>query len=127
MGAKVPTAVLDHLKAVPLFETCDEAGLDGIANLGTYLRMRAGTTVVAGGTVGSQFVVLMAGQARATVDGREIAVLDRGAFFGEQWLLGERGLVPTVTADTDVDVLVFSRAEFGELIRTSAAVRAAIV
>lgn len=127
MGTKAPKAVIDHLKAVPLFETCDEADLTAIANLGTLLRMRPGTTLAAGGSIGSQFIVIMRGEARAAVDGQEMAMLGPGAFFGEQWLLGERGMVPTVVAVTDVDALVFSRAEFGELIRSSPALRAAIV
>ena len=72
----------------------------------------AGGTVVAQGDGAADFYVILSGSAAVLQDGRRLADLRPGDFFGELALL-ETGLrTATVIASTDLRVLVVSRRDF---------------
>jgi CRP-like cAMP-binding protein len=68
------------------------------------------------GEPGWEFFVICEGRAKATKGGRKVASLDRGSFFGEMSLLDEGPRSATVTAETDMQLLVLSSRSFSRLI-----------
>ena len=66
----------------------------------------AGRRVVEEGALGDQFFVIVGGTAKVTRRGRRVATLGRGDAFGELSLLVRSPRNATVTAETDLDVLV---------------------
>jgi CRP-like cAMP-binding protein len=85
-------------------------------------RFPAGAVIFKEGDLGSEMFIIQSGQVRVSrANGdqeRELAVLEKGDFFGEMAMLEE---VPersaTVTAVTDVEVLQLRSADFDNLLR----------
>jgi CRP-like cAMP-binding protein len=71
------------------------------------------------GEAGQHFYVLLKGRAAVVRDGRLIALLGRGDWFGEMAFSSPEGLrSATVTAVTQATVLVFGRVGFRTLLET---------
>jgi CRP/FNR family transcriptional regulator, cyclic AMP receptor protein len=119
MPRGVPRRVTEMLRAVPLFSTCSTPELRAIAALGTQTHVRSGEALTTQGKPGSEFFLVIAGTASCTVDGDNVAELGPGEFFGELALLTGAPRAATVTAETELDVLVLSRREFRSLLRES--------
>ncbi|HEY1279985.1 MAG TPA: cyclic nucleotide-binding domain-containing protein [Acidimicrobiales bacterium] len=105
-------AVADDLAQVTLFGGCTRKELRELASISTGVDIHAGQVMCQEGHVGSEFFVVAAGHATVTIAGDCVATIGPGEFFGEMALLdgGRRGA--TVTATTDMHVLVMSRHEF---------------
>jgi len=100
-----------------LFSECTDDELERIAALAHVAHVRAGEVVVREGELGCEFYVLVAGTARVSVDeGQTVADLDPGSFFGEMALLDGGERVATVTAVTDLELMVLHRDEFNEML-----------
>ncbi|HTW99517.1 MAG TPA: cyclic nucleotide-binding domain-containing protein [Acidimicrobiales bacterium] len=116
---RVPAKVLDALAAVPLFSACSRVELRSISRLGTAVEARHGSLLTEQGSSGSEFCLLLAGKARCLVDGRQVAMLEAGDFFGEMALLDRGPRRATVVADGPVSLLVLDAREFGRLLDAS--------
>ena len=68
------------------------------------------------GDPGWEFFVVCEGRAKATKGGRKIASFGPGSFFGEMSLLDEGLRSATVTAETDMQLLVLTYRSFSALI-----------
>jgi CRP-like cAMP-binding protein len=77
----------------------------------------AGKEPIREDTIGSQFFVLLDGEAEVRRRGRKLNTLHKGDFFGEISLLTERRTTATVKATTAVRAAVITRAAFGKLVR----------
>ncbi|MGH9098346.1 MAG: cyclic nucleotide-binding domain-containing protein, partial [Acidimicrobiales bacterium] len=64
------------------------------------------------GTIGREFFLIVDGEANVTRDGRKVARLGPGAYFGELALLDRRPRSASVISDTDMEVLVLSQRQF---------------
>jgi CRP/FNR family transcriptional regulator, cyclic AMP receptor protein len=115
----VPRQVIEMLGAVPLFSACTKEELRAIASLGTEVNVRAGAVLTTQGTPGSQFFLVINGEALCDVDGRTVAKFGAGDFFGEMALLTKAPRSATVTATSDMTLLVLSPAEFASLLDDS--------
>ena len=82
MTKVAPDAVLHRLAAIPLFERCDRRQLARIANLGTASPVCDGTTLVTENRPARQFIVLMAGRARCSLEQCHVGELGAGALIG---------------------------------------------
>jgi CRP-like cAMP-binding protein len=111
-----PSPKSERLRAVELFADCTRTELSEIAALGDELDVTDGRTLVHEGKTGREFFVLLSGEAVVTQDGRELATLAAGNFFGEMALLDSRPRSATVTMRTDGAVLVVSPGGFATLI-----------
>jgi CRP-like cAMP-binding protein len=107
---------IELLKGVWLFEQCTRRELEALARIATPEVVSAGRTLAVEGSIGREFVVVVEGSAVATVDGDEIGRIGPGSFFGELALLDPGPRTATVRAETDMLVLVMSRAEFDSLV-----------
>jgi CRP/FNR family transcriptional regulator, cyclic AMP receptor protein len=87
-----------------------------ISELLQLSRLPAGWRLMKQGQGGHEAFILVNGTAVVSIDGREIARLGPGETVGEMALLGAAPRSATVTAATDVEVLVMSSRTFDELL-----------
>ncbi|HUK45144.1 MAG TPA: cyclic nucleotide-binding domain-containing protein [Gaiellaceae bacterium] len=105
------------LKAVPLFDGMSKKDLAAVARIADGLDLPAGKVLIEEDRLGSQFFVLLDGEADVRRRGRKVNTLGKGDFFGEIALLADRRTTATVTSRTPVRVLVITRASFSKLLR----------
>ena len=118
---------LTALKAVPLFTGLSRSELAAVGRIADELDLPAGKVLIREGTYGSQFFVLLDGEAVVRRRGRKLATLGAGDFFGEIALLARRTTTATVTTTAPSRVLVITRAGFGQLLRTSPEIQWAVI
>ena len=104
------------LSSVPLFSGCSRGELGRIASLLDQLEVSEGKVLAREGDPGWEFFVVCEGRAKATKRGRKVASLGRGSFFGEMSLLDGGPRSATVTAETDMQLLVLNSRSFSALI-----------
>ena len=111
-------AKIDLLKRVPLFGGCSKAELHEIALSADELDLLDGHVLTREGRPGREFFVLVEGTARVTKDGKTIADLRGGDWFGEIALLTHVPRTATVTATSPVRVLVVTDRAFRRVVET---------
>ncbi len=127
MRERIARRELEMLGAVPLFSACNQSELRQIARLGTPVTVKAGKVLTTEGTPGREFFLVLAGAAACTIGGRPAAHFGPGDFFGELALLDGGPRTASVTADTDMDVLVLDAREFASLLSASPTISAKIM
>jgi len=96
----VPT-LADDLKQVPLFSSFSQRQLKRLSRDFRERSFACGTTPVRQGHMsGIGFFVILEGEASVSIDGKEVARLGPGDYFGELGLIGQRLRTATVTAET---------------------------
>ena len=101
-----------RLKDVPFFDSLTHKELAFVAQQTDELDVRAGKVLAKEGDLGREFFVVESGTAEVTKDGEHIADMGPGDFFGEIALIAEERRTATVTATSDMLVIVMSRAGF---------------
>lgn len=107
------------MERVPLFARCSRKDLAKIAALADEIDIPAGKVLAREGERGREFFVLLEGSAQVNRDGRDVAALGTGDFFGEIALVTDKARVATVTATSPTRVLVITDRAFRELLRNS--------
>lgn len=114
-----PTA--DILATVPLFSGLDKKQRERMARDFKERSIPAGTVIIRQGDEhGMGFFILAEGEATVTVDGAVIDRLGPGSYFGEIALISDRVRTASVTAATDVRVLVMMLTDFRAFVRGDA-------
>lgn len=113
-----PRRAVEPLRAVSLFASCTDKELERIAGLSCASDVAAGAVLCRQGCFGEQTFVVVSGEAAVAIDGRQIATLGPGSFFGEMSPLDGHRRVATVTAVTPMTVLVFTVRELDQLLLT---------
>jgi CRP/FNR family transcriptional regulator, cyclic AMP receptor protein len=109
-------AKLELLGNVRLFSPCSKRELARIASLVDEVEAPKGKVLVRQGDTGQECFVVAEGKAKATIRGKGTAVLGPGSFFGEMSLLDHGPRSATVTAETDMRLLVLGSRQFSALI-----------
>jgi CRP-like cAMP-binding protein len=112
-------AKVELLKRVPLFSKLDKRGLQEVAQIADELDLPSGKEMATEGDRGREFFVLLKGEADVTKGGQRINTMKEGDFFGEIALVTKMPRTATVTATTDVDVLVITERAFDSLLKKS--------
>jgi CRP-like cAMP-binding protein len=112
-------AKMELLKRVPLFSKLDKKGLQDVAHIADELDLPAGKEMATEGDRGREFFVLIKGEAEVTKNGSRINTMKEGDFFGEIALVTKMPRTATVTATSDVDVLVITERAFDSLLKKS--------
>ena len=111
---------LDHYEArlanVPLFRACSKHDLRLIARLADADTCRAGDVLVRQGRRGNELYVIVEGEADVTRDGEKLATLSPGDYFGELAVLRPGPRTATVTATTDMEILIVTARELAILL-----------
>jgi CRP/FNR family transcriptional regulator, cyclic AMP receptor protein len=105
----------EQLRSTSLFCDCSEDELRLAASLMTEVTLAAGCVVVQQSFTGYECFILLTGQAVVERDGVIVGHAVAGSIVGELALMGEISHSATVTAVTDLDVLVMSRTEFAAM------------
>jgi CRP/FNR family transcriptional regulator, cyclic AMP receptor protein len=111
-------AKIELLKRVPLFAGCSKAELREIALSADEIDLRDGHVLTREGRAGREFFVLVEGTARVTRDGKTLADLGGGDWFGEIAILTHTPRTATVTATSPVRVLVITDRAFRRVVET---------
>src|SRR5215207_6103554 len=104
------------LGKVRLFSNCNKRELARIAALTDEVDVPEGKVIVRQGDPGRECFVIAEGKARATIRGKRSQLLGTGSFFGEMSLLDQGPRSATVTAETDMHLLVLGSREFSSLV-----------
>jgi CRP-like cAMP-binding protein len=107
----VPADASD-LTAVPLFAPLSETELAEMAGFFEVKLVGSGVRLVGEGATGYSFFVVRDGELAVTADGKEVASLGPGDFFGEMALLGSGRRKATVTTTSPACVLVLFGTDF---------------
>ena len=117
---RIPPEGIEMLAQRPLFAGLSRKELESVAQLGVTLEIAADQVLTKEGAIGQEAFLIVSGNAHCTVgDQLGVADLGPGELFGEMSLLDGERRSATVTADTDMTVTVFNRAEFVRLVETS--------
>jgi len=119
MRARIPKHQIELLGAVPLFSTCSQSELRSIAQLGTPVRVQQGEVLIARGTSGREFFLVLSGVATCRIGKRQVAQFTKGGYFGELALLHGGVRTADVVTETDMDLLVFDSREFRTMLMTT--------
>ncbi|MBW3665500.1 MAG: cyclic nucleotide-binding domain-containing protein [Actinobacteria bacterium] len=107
---------LARLGEVPLFEGCDRREVRAIGRLGDLTTRPAGTVLTREGRWGGEALVIVDGVAIVTYRGRSVADLGAGDVVGVVAALHPGAQPTTVTATTEVELLVFDPRAFRSLL-----------
>jgi CRP/FNR family cyclic AMP-dependent transcriptional regulator len=107
---------LQHLAQVKLFSALNKKELALVGNASDEIQVPAGQVIVTEGSPGHEFFLILDGQASVRRNGRRVAMLGPGQYFGELSLLDRAPRNATITADTDVTLLVIGQREFSAVL-----------
>ena len=119
--------IVDHLKAVPLFQGMTDQALEAVAALANEVEIADGATITEEGEPGDSFYVIVHGQLRISRHGTPIRDLGPGDFLGEISLVDGRPRSATAVAVGPVNAIVIERPAFLELMDRFGAVRLGIL
>ena len=109
---------VERLSQVQLFSNCGKRDLQQIARLTTEIDVQAGKVLMRQGDRGRECFVIEEGKAKATIRGKGTHLLGPGECFGELALLHSAPRSATVTADTDMRLVVLDSREFSTLLES---------
>ena len=106
------------LKTIWLFSSCTASELRKIRSSLDEVEVPKGKVLVEEGRIGLEFFIIVTGKAVVTRNGKKVATLGPGDYFGELALLDRRPRSASVTSETDMDVLVLSQRQFNGLLES---------
>jgi CRP/FNR family cyclic AMP-dependent transcriptional regulator len=104
------------IAGVPLFAACSKRDLARIASVADRLDVRKGKVLTRQGRPGREAFIIAEGEATVAMKGRRSVRLGPGEVFGELALLDGGPRVATVTADSDMVLLVVDSRGFSALL-----------
>jgi CRP/FNR family transcriptional regulator, cyclic AMP receptor protein len=108
---------IELIRNVPLFSKLNKKGLEDVAHIADELDLPQGKVMAVEGDRGREFFVLLDGEADVTKGDRSINRLQKGDFFGEIALVTHMPRTASVTATSDVRVLVITERDFAALLK----------
>jgi CRP-like cAMP-binding protein len=106
-----------RLAEIPIFSRCVPRDLMIVARLVDCIEVPAGTVLQDEGRRGRAWYAIRSGTAAAMRDGRPLALLETGDWWGEASLLCGRCPEVSIVAITDMSLVVTDRAHFDMLLR----------
>lgn len=103
---------LEHLAQVKMFSSLSKKELALVSKASDVIKVPPGTEIVKEGQMGHEFYLILSGSATVRRNGRKVATLEVGRYFGEMALLDRGPRSATVVADTDSELLVIGQREF---------------
>ena len=110
---------IELIKRVPLFAKLSKTKLKEVAAIADEIDLPKGKVMALEGDRGREFIVLLEGEADVTKGDRSINTMRDGDFFGEIALVTKMPRTASVTATTDVRVLVVTERDFDALLKRS--------
>jgi len=107
---------LERLSQVSLFSGCTKSELKLVGSSVDEIEVPAGKVLIRQGQPGRECFVIVEGRATAAIRGKGSYGMGPGTCFGEMSLLDSEPRSATVTADTDMRLLVLGSREFSTLV-----------
>lgn len=101
-----------HLASVPLFSQCTKAELKNLARRTADINAEPGQVLIQEGHGAYDFFVIVAGEAEVSRAGQVVAKLGAGDYFGELGLLDPALRDATVTARSEMELIVLAQWDF---------------
>ncbi len=108
-------ATVDRLQEVEQLRDCTRAQLEDVASLAERIKVGEGEVLAREGRIGREFFLILSGTVGVTQDGRRVNSLGPGDFFGELAALNPGPRNATVTALSEVEVLIIGPREFAAM------------
>ena len=102
----------DRLQQLPLFRELTRREIELVARWADEVDVPAGKRLMDQGAFPHEFMVILSGTCEVTHDGEHLAELGPGDFFGEIALLAEHRRTATVTAASDLRIVVMHERDF---------------
>ncbi len=103
---------LAHLTSVPLFAQCTKAELKSLARHTSDITAEPDQVLIKEGQGAYDFFVIVSGEAEVSREGRVVARLKEGDYFGEIGLLAPALRDATVTARSPMELIVLAQWDF---------------
>ena len=100
------------LSKIWLFSTSSSKDLRTIRRALEEVTVPAERVLCEQGTIGREFFLIVKGEASVRRNGRKVATLGPGQYFGELALLDRRPRSATVVSDTEMNLLVLGQRQF---------------
>lgn len=113
---------IELLRQVALFRACSDKELGHIASLCDVIQANEGEVLCQEGKVGGEFFVIADGKAEVTLRKKHLNTVGPGSFFGEMSLLDHGPRAATVTAASDMTLLVLDPRQFDSLLKDTPSV-----
>ncbi|MEI6453304.1 MAG: cyclic nucleotide-binding domain-containing protein [Actinomycetes bacterium] len=107
---------ITRLRETWLFSGCSERELRRIAKAFDEVDVPVGRVLCEAGTVGREFFIILSGMASVQRNGKKVANLVAGDYFGELALLDRRPRSATVVSASVMDLLVLDQRRFNGLL-----------
>lgn len=117
----------EYLATVPLFSALSRSELRQVVRVAEELDVSPGQVLVTEGRTGREFFLILDGQATVRRNGRKVATLGPGQYFGELALIDRKPRSATVEATTPMKLLVLGQREFAGLLETLPGVAAKLL
>ena len=109
-------AIDEKLKSIEMFAELSVKQRREVLKLMTHVTVGPGHELIAEGTIGREFIIILDGEATVRRAGRLVARVGPGDFIGELAVIAGVARTATVTADTDMTLSVLNRSEFSSLL-----------
>jgi CRP-like cAMP-binding protein len=106
---------VDRLHGVDLLRNCTHDQLKQVARLAERVQVAEGEVLAREGRIGREFFLILSGTVVVTQMGRRVNSLGPGEFFGELAAMDPGPRNATVTAQTDLDVLIIGPRELSAM------------
>lgn len=106
----------EQLAAIELFSELSSREVKAVGKLMTPIRVKAGRDIMVEGQSGREFVIITSGTATVRRSGRVLAQVGAGDFLGELSVIAGVPRTATVTADSELELMVLNRREFSALL-----------
>ncbi len=100
------TMVIERLQGVPWFAACTDEQLAEIARIAERLHVQEGEVILREGRLGRELYIILKGTVAVTRAGRTVNEWGAGDYFGELAAIEAAPRSATVTATSDLDVLI---------------------
>jgi CRP-like cAMP-binding protein len=115
-AAQVQQRERELIRSLDLFAPLSASHLEDVAGRFVPVSVSPGEVVIKEGDVGDRFYVMEDGEVAVSQNGRPVATLGPGEYFGEIALLHDVLRVATVTAVSPTTLLALDRVEFLEAV-----------
>ena len=107
---------VDRLRAVEQLRGLTRAQLEQVAGLAERVQVDKGEVLAREGRIGREFFLILSGKVAVTQGGRHVDTLGPGSFFGEVIATNLGPRHATVTALSELDVLIIGPREFAAMV-----------
>lgn len=106
-----PTMAIERLQGVPWFAACTDEQLVEIVRMAERLHVQDGEVILREGRLGRELYIILEGTVVVTRAGRTVNEWGPGEYFGELAAIESAPRSATVTATSDLDVLIIGPRE----------------